>query len=449
MRSLSDLHAYQHKAIDFIKSEKRCLLALSMGLGKSVSTLTAIADLSDSFTIHKTLVIAPLRVANSVWKQEAAQWGQTKHLKVVICTGSERERMSALMQSADVYVINRENVEWLIGYMKKWTFDCVVVDESDSFKNPGSKRFKALKKTIPYTNYFILLSGTPCPLGLLDLWSQMYLIDFGERLGRTMSSYKQRFFEQDYSGYRFTLREGAADKIHALLADKVLSMRAEDYLELPDRIDLIEKVQLPNKVMREYLEFEKNLLMQLPKDIEVEAITAAALANKLLQFSNGAMYHDEHHNYSELHEVKLNALGEIIEANSGENILVAYNYKHDLERLQKKFPDGVMLDKAPATIDKWNNGQIKLLFAHPASAGHGINLQGGGCISVWFGLNWSLGLYQQFNARLHRQGQGRPVRIIHIVVEGCIDERVLSVLSDKNAVQKNLLDALKLKPSLS
>ena len=443
MRFLSDLHQYQLHAIDFIKREKRCLLAISMGLGKTISTLTAINDLIDSFTIRKTLIIAPLRVANSVWAQEAELWDHTKHLKVSICTGNERQRLTALMQDADIFVINRENVEWLVKSQKNWRFDCVVVDESDSFKNASSKRFRALRKVLPDTTHMVLLSGTPSPNGLLDVWAQMYLIDFGERLGRTMTSYKDRFFEKDYMGYNFTLREGSAGKIHDLLRDKVLSMSSEDYLELPDRISLVEPVDLPPSTLREYKDFETTLLATLPDGEEIEAMNAAVLAGKLLQYANGAIYTDEHHNWTNIHDVKLDALAEIIENNSGENILVAYNFKHDLAKLQQRFPSGVALDKDPNTVVRWQQGKIKLMFAHPQSAGHGLNLQDGGCLAVWFGLTWSLGHYLQFNARLHRQGQQRPVRIIHIIASDTIDERVVSVLSLKGAVQNNLLNALK------
>jgi SNF2 family DNA or RNA helicase len=443
MRFLSDLHQYQLHAIDFIKREKRCLLAISMGLGKTISTLTAINDLIDSFTISKTLIIAPLRVANSVWAQEAELWDHTKHLKVSICTGNERQRLTALMQDADIFVINRENVEWLVKSQKNWRFDCVVVDESDSFKNASSKRFRALRKVLPDTTHMVLLSGTPSPNGLLDVWAQMYLIDFGERLGRTMTSYKDRFFEKDYMGYNFTLREGSAGKIHDLLRDKVLSMSSEDYLELPDRISLVEPVDLPPSTLHEYKDFETTLLATLPDGEEIEAMNAAVLAGKLLQYANGAIYTDEHHNWTNIHDVKLDALAEIIENNSGENILVAYNFKHDLAKLQQRFPSGVALDKDPNTVVRWQQGKIKLMFAHPQSAGHGLNLQDGGCLAVWFGLTWSLGHYLQFNARLHRQGQQRPVRIIHIIASDTIDERVVSVLSLKGAVQNNLLNALK------
>lgn len=444
MLSRSDLHEYQVRGVEFIIQRKRCALWLDMGLGKTTTTLTALSDLIDSFSVNRILVIAPLRVANSVWKQEAANWQHLKHLNVAVCTGSERERLSALQRDADLYVINRENVPWLIKhYGSAWPFDCIVIDEASSFKNATSQRFKALRKALPQTNYMILLTGTPSPNGLLDLWPQIYLVDFGEALGRTMTSYKQRFFEQDYMGYKFKPRQGSAERIHSLLQPMVLSMSAEDYLQLPDRIDIVEAVTLPPKALADYREFERTLLAELPDGEEIEAMNAAVLANKLLQYSNGAVYTDDLGNWSEIHTAKLDALSEIVEQNEGETFLVAYNYKTDLERLQKRFPFARVLDKDPNTVREWNSGQIKMLLAHPASAGHGLNLQRGGSLIVWFSLNWSLELYQQFNARLHRQGQDKPVRVIHIVADGCIDERVMSVLGEKNAVQSALLSALK------
>lgn len=444
MLSRINLHNYQNKGIEFFKTQKRCALFLSMGMGKTTTTLTAVTDLLDSFAVEKVLIIAPLRVANSVWKQECEQWQHLKDLKVSVCTGSERNRLAALQTSADVYTINRENIKWLVDhYGKKWPFDCVIIDESSSFKNASSQRFKALKKVAPLTNYMLLLTGTPSPNGLLDLWPQLYLIDFGERLGRTMTGFKQRFFESDYMGYNWTLREGSQAKIEKLISDKCLSMTADDYLELPERIDIVESLELPAKVLRQYREFEKEMFIDFENSEAVEALSAATLANKLLQFANGCLYTDELKNYEELHKVKLDALADIIEVNEGENILIAYNYKSDLERLQKRFPDAKVLDKEQSTIDAWNAGEIPLLLAHPASAGHGLNIQKGGALIVWFGLNWSLELYQQFNARLHRQGQKKPVRIVHLVCKDTIDERVLNVLNDKDATQNRLIQALK------
>ena len=444
MLSRDNLHDYQTRAIDFIKTEKRCGLFLGLGMGKTVTTLTAASDILDMLAGTRVLVVAPLRVANSVWGQEASNWSHLSHLKVSICTGSERQRMTALQRNADVYTINRENIPWLVKqYGKKWPFDVVIIDESSSFKSPSSQRFKALKRVLPATEYLVILTGTPSPNGLLDLWAQVYLIDFGERLGKTYTAYKQRFFESDFMGYKFAPREGSNEKIHQLLSDKVISMAAEDYLQVPDRIDLTERVALPPKVMKQYEEFERTLLAELDDGEEIEAISAAALANKLLQWSNGATYTDEHGNWSELHSVKVDALADLVEQNQGEPMLVAYNYKTDLERLTKRFPNAVVLDKEQSTIDRWNNGEIEMLLAHPASAGHGLNLQKGGSIIVWFGLNWSLELYQQFNGRLHRQGQTKPVRVIHIVASGCMDERVIDALAHKGECQGALLSALK------
>jgi SNF2 family DNA or RNA helicase len=443
MPSRENLHEYQERAIQFIKDKKRCMLILSMGLGKTTSTLTAMSDLLDGMMVSRVLVIAPLRVASSVWKQECAKWEHLNHLRVSVCLGTERQRLAALNRSADVYTINRENIPWLVKhYGDKWPFDAVVIDESSSFKSASSGRFKALRKVMPKTNYAVCLTGTPAPNGLLDLWAQVYLVDFGASLGRTMHGYKQRFFESDYMGYKFAPRAGAADQIHKAIAPIALSMRAEDYLQLPQRIDLIEYIDLPAAALELYKDFERELLAELPTGEEIEAMNAAVLANKLLQLGNGAMYTDDKGSWREIHAAKIDALKELVEAND-EPTLVAYGYKTDLVRLIESFPEAVVLDKDPETISRWNCGEIKMLLAHPASAGHGLNLQDGGALCVWFGLTWSLELYQQFNARLHRQGQQKPVRIVHLVARGCIDERVVNVLSDKDAQQSSLMLALK------
>ena len=444
MLTRNDLHEYQKKAVEFFLSKKKVALFLDMGLGKTISTLTALTDLHDSCSVNKTLIIGPLRVANTVWHTEAANWNHTKHLKLNICTGSEQNRRAQLHKSADIYVINKENVEWLVNlYGKKWPFDCVIIDESSCFKSSSSKRWKALRKVIPYIEYTALLTGTPAPNGLLDLWPQIYLIDSGARLGRNMTAYKQRFFETDYMGYKHTLRHGSEDKIHSLVSDISLSMVAEDYLQLPDRIDLTRSVKIPPKLTKQYKELEDEFYLELDDGNDIEAVNAAVVANKLLQFCNGAMFTDDTGNWSEVHKLKIDALKELVEENESENILIAYNYKSDRERILKAFPDAVILDKEGEAVTRWNNGEIKILLAHPASAGHGLNLQKGGSLLVWFGLTWSLELYQQFNARLHRQGQQKPVRIVHIVAENCIDERVCEVLKDKEITQDKLINALK------
>ena len=441
--SRSDLHNYQVQAINFIKEKKRCGLFIDMGMGKTTSTLTAMSDILADGKVKKVLIIAPLRVANSVWHTEAKKWAHLKHLRLSICTGSESARLAALKTKADIYVINRENIPWLAEVCKgSWPFKAVVVDESSSFKNPTAKRFKALKKALPMTDYMVLLTGTPPPNGLMDLWSQHFLIDLGKALGRTITAYRDRFFIKDYWGYNYDLKTGADKQIHELIKPNIVSMSAKDYLELPERIDLVEMVEHPKKFVDMYEEFEKDMFADLPDGEEVEALTAASLAGKLLQWCNGATY-TQGGEWSHLSDAKLDALEELVEQNPGENLLVAYNFKHDLVRLQERFPKAVVLGKDPQTIVDWNEGKIPMLLAHPASAGHGLNLQHGGSIIVWYGLTWALENYLQFNGRLHRQGQSKPVRIIHLVAKGCIDERVMEVLSDKDATQKSLLKALK------
>ena len=437
------LHKYQDRGVEFIVNTKKCALWLDMGLGKTLTSLTAIVDLLDSFDVSKVLIIAPLRVANTTWHKELENWEHTKHLSYSIVTGTDKQRRTALYKTSDVYIINRENVKWLVDlYGDKWPFDMVVIDESSSFKSSSSQRWKSLRKILPYTDRLLELTGTPTSNGLLDLFAQVYLLDVGQRLGRTMTAYKSRFFESDYMGFKYTPRDGSKDIIYKLIEDVVMTMRAEDYLDLPPRLDIITPVQISKKLKSEYDVLENEFMAEID-NTEIAVFNAAALANKLLQFCNGAVYTDESKNWIELHKEKLDALSDIVEDNQGENILVAYNYKTDLERLVKKFPDAVVMDKEGVAVDRWNNGEIKILLAHPASAGHGLNLQAGGNIIVWFGLNWSLELYQQFNGRLHRQGQTKPVKIIHLVIEDCIDEKVITAIANKAETQNDLLEALK------
>lgn len=444
MPSRNDLHPYQHRMIDFIYNTPKCAVWAGLGLGKTVTTLTAITDLLDSFSVSKVLIIAPLRVANSVWHTEAKRWSHTKDLKFSIVTGSEKERISALFKSADIYVINRENVQWLVEHYKtKWPYDLVVIDESSSFKSASSQRFKALKKVRTLTDRMVQLTGTPSPNGLIDVWSQMFLLDGGERLGKTMSAYKMRFFQTGHNGYTLKPVNNADKIIHRLIDDMVISLNVDDYLQMPERIDTVMRVNIPPTRLAEYKQLERDFIMQI-NDAEIVAYNAATLAGRLLQMCNGAIYTDELKNWTEIHTAKLDALDEILEDNQDENLLIAYNYKTDLIRLKARYPDAVVLDNDPDIITRWNNGQIKILLAHPASAGHGLNLQHGGSIIVWFGLNWSLELYQQFNGRLHRQGQTKPVRIVHIVADGCIDDKVMRAIENKAQTQDELLNALKL-----
>lgn len=444
MLSRDNLHDYQHRSVEFIKSTPKCALFVDLGLGKTITTLTAIKDLTDAFDVSRVLIIAPLRVANTVWNKEISNWSHLRGLTYSIATGTERERIAALFKTSDITLINRENVQWLVKhYGNKWPFDCVVIDESSSFKSPTSQRFKALRKVTNKISRMIQLTATPASNGLLDLWSQICLLDDGQRLGRTMTNYKSRFFESDYMGYKFLPREGAKEKIYSAIEDIVLTLKAEDYLEMPKRIDVTVKIDLPKAIRKQYDEFERDFLFTINDDI-VTVLSAGVLANKLLQFCNGALYVDDLKNYQIIHDLKIEALKEIIEENPNENILVAYNYKTDLIRLQEAFPDAVVLDKNGIAVDQWNNGEIKILLAHPASAGHGLNLQKGGSVIVWFGLNWSLELYQQFVGRLDRQGQTKPVRNIHIVADGCIDEKVMAAIQSKAETQSDLLNFLKI-----
>jgi len=439
------LHDYQERCVTHVIDTAKSALWLGLGCGKTLSTLTAIADLKDMFEINKTLIIAPLRVCQTVWHKELKSWEHTKHLTYRICTGSEKQRLSQLLLPADIYIINRENVKWLVDfYGKKWPFDNVVIDESSSFKSSKSQRFKALKKVYPFIDRMTQLSGTPSPNGMMDVWAQIALLDGGERLGRNMTAYKQRYFEADYMGYSYTLRNGSQEKIENKISDLVVSMKASDYLELPDRIDLVEEVNLKPAQLKRYKEFERDLVLEVDdQEDNVLAANAAVLAGKLMQFSNGSVYLDDTGKSELIHSEKLDALAQIVEDNPNENMLIAYNFKFDLEQLKAKFPQAVVLSKSGEEVDQWNNGEIKMLLAHPASAGHGLNLQHGGSMLVWYGLTWSLEYYQQFNGRLHRQGQEKPVRIIHIITKDTIDERVMKVLSEKEAVQDNLLNALK------
>ena len=444
-------HDYQRTAIDKILTTPRCGLFLDMGLGKTVITLTAVERLMyDSFEISRVLVIAPLRVAEDTWSRESEKWDHLRHLTISKILGTPAQRRAALAAEADIYIINRENVVWLCGELKHWFFDMVVIDELSSFKSPKAQRFRALRKVIGGSKRVVGLTGTPAPNGLIDLWSEMYLIDGGERLGRTVTGYRERYFVPDCLNkfrprnqttiFTYKPKQGADEAIRAKLADICVSMKAEDWLTLPERIDCVTAVKLTPAQRKAYDKFERDMYIEFTEG-DVSAVSAAALTNKLLQYSNGAMYKEDG-GYIETGEGKLDALGEIIEAANGAPVLCFYSYRHDLERIQRRFPQAVKLESAEHIAD-WNEGKIPLLLAHPAGAGHGLNLQAGGNIIVWFGLTWSLELYQQANARLHRQGQQRAVIVHHLLTENTADERVYRSLRDKSAVQDELLEALK------
>lgn len=436
-------HNYQRHAIEHILKEPAAGLFLDMGLGKTVITLTAINELMfDRFEVFRVLVIAPKRVAETTWTTEAVKWEHTKHLKISRVLGSKKERIKALETPADIYVINRENVEWLVDrYKRKWPFDMVVVDELSSFKSSKSRRFRALRKVRPFIQRIVGLTGTPAPNGLIDLWPQVYLLDQGERLGNTLSGYRTRYFipgkKKDHIVFEWI--PISEDKIYEKISDICISMKAKDWLDMPERMDRIVSVRIPETAKKKYKQLERDLLLPFA-DGDVVADTAGILAGKLLQMANGAVYGEEEVVH-EIHNAKLDALEDIIEAANGKPVLVFYTYKHDLERIQKRFPVRT-LDSA-ADIYDWNAGRIPILLAHPASAGHGLNLQVGGNIIVWFGLTWSLELYEQANARLHRQGQREAVVVHHLVAEGTIDEGVMKSLEGKAVGQNALIEAVK------
>lgn len=446
-------HGYQEYAIQHVIKVPGSALFLEMGLGKTVITLTALEALkNDYFDADKILVIAPLRVADDTWARESQKWDHLKHLRISKILGTAVQRKKALAADADVYVINRENVPWLVAQTgNSWPFDTVVIDELSSFKSSKSQRFRALRRVRPLMTRVIGLTGTPAPNGLEDLWAQMYLIDQGERLGKTITGFRDRYLtagQRDKSNphvvYDWKAKPEAEDNVYKKISDIAVSMKSEDWLDMPDRIDRVVPVKLTDKAREQYKQLERDLLLPF-LDADVVANTAAVLSNKLLQLANGAVY-DEVKGVRQIHDAKLDALEDIIEAANGHPVLVFYAYKHDLERIQKRFPQTRMLGKGAEgvkDIESWNTGKTSLLAAHPASAGHGLNLQDGGNTIVWFGLNWSLELYQQANARLHRQGQQRSVIIHHLVTEGTMDEDVMTALEGKAVDQDALMAAVK------
>lgn len=443
-------HDYQSYCIQRIINDNAVGLFLDMGLGKTVITLTAINDLKyNRFKIQKCLVIAPKKVAEATWSKEAEKWDHLKHLRISKILGTESKRIRAVNTPADVYVINRENVPWLVDhYRNDWKFDMVVVDELSSFKSNKAKRFKCLTWVRPHIKKFVGLTGTPAPNGMMDLWAQVYLLDGGERLGRTITAYRQAYFIQNTHGGNFSTfeeKQEAAEEIRQRISDICISMKAEDYIKLPDRTDVVVPVELDSKARKMYDKFEKEMFLQIDED-NLDAGTAAVLSNKLLQMCNGAVYGEN--NVVEIHNCKIEAFMELVEAAQGQPILVFYNFKHDLDRLKlalakTKLTIGEL--KSPKDIDRWNNKELNILFAHPASAAYGLNLQAGGSHIVWFGLNWSLELYQQANARLYRQGQKDKVIIHHLVVDDSTDELVMDALKEKSGTQEALLSALKAK----
>ena len=444
-------HEYQRFATEYIETHPVAAVLLDMGLGKTSITLTALNNLLfDSFEVCRILVIAPLRVARNTWGAEIEKWDHLKGLKYSVAVGTETERMAALRKKADIYLINRENVQWLIAESSiPFDFDMVVVDELSSFKNHQTKRFKALMKVRPKVKRIVGLTGTPSSNGLMDLWAEFRLLDMGERLGRFIGQYRTSYFRPDKQNgqvvFSYKPLQGAEKQIYGKISDITISMKSDDHLQMPELINSRYTVYLSEKEDSHYADLKKDLVLQLP-DGEITAANAASLSGKLSQMANGAVYTDAGETVA-IHERKLDALEDIIEAANGKPVLVAYWFKHDLERISERLKNLHIpfsrLD-TDGSIRKWNAGEIPVVLIHPASAGHGLNLQSGGNTLVWFGLTWSLELYQQTVARLWRQGQAsKTVVVQHIITKGTIDERIMRALSEKDTTQAALIDAVK------
>lgn len=443
-------HDYQRYCINRLIAEPALGLFLDMGLGKTVITLTAVNDLRyNRFAVRKVLVIAPKKVAEDTWTREAGKWDHLKLLRVMPVLGGLKKRIRALNTPGDVYVVSRDNVQWLVDYYRNdWPFDMVVIDELSSFKNPQAKRFKSLCLIRKHIRRICGLTGTPAPNGLIDLWSQVYLLDGGERLGKRIGKYREAYFSPAARNrdvvFSYEPVPGAEQLIQERIQDICISLSAKDYLELPDRIDNVIHVALSPKVQKAYETFEQEMFLEVD-EATLDAGSAAVLSGKLLQFCNGAVY-DTARQAVEVHREKLDALREVVESAQGKPVLVFYNFQHDRERIAQCLGKaGLQAEelKGPEVITRWNNREIPVLLAHPASAAYGLNLQAGGNIIVWFGLNWSLELYQQANARLHRQGQKENVIVHHLVVDCGVDAMVMEALQNKRATQDGLLEALK------
>jgi SNF2 family DNA or RNA helicase len=445
-------HSYQRYAIERIITDPALGLFLDMGLGKTAITLTAINDLRyNRWAVSRCLVVAPKKVAEATWSSEAAKWDHLDHLKIVPVLGSAQKRIRGLHTPGDIWVINRENFPWLVDYYRNaWPFDMVVIDESTSFKNSQSKRFKAIKLVLDRISRIVILTGTPAPNGLEDLWAQIYMLDQGARLGKTLTSYREAFFTQDWAHpgqqYRtYSPQDGADIRIRAAIADICVSMKAEDYLELPDYIENIIPVALDAKAKKAYDKLEREMLLEVD-DQTITAGSAAVLNGKLLQLCSGAVY-DAEGQTVHVHDCKIEAFLEVVEQLHEEHALVFYWFQHELERLLSALEASglrVRVYRGPEDEQAWNSGQVDILLAHPASCGYGLNLQVGGHHAIWFGYpNWALEIYQQANKRLHRQGQRYPVIAHHLVVQGGMDEDVIEALHDKGDAQEALMQALK------
>ena len=449
MLDRNNLHAYQRTAVEHIKEHPESALFLDMGLGKTVSTLTAIVDLINLFEVSKVLIVAPKRVAEMTWGDEVENWQHLNGLRVSVIKGTAKQREAAARADADIYTVSRDNLVWLLQMWggSKVPYDMIVLDELSSFKNHQSKRFKAAKIIRRSCNRVVGLTGTPAPNGLIDLWAQMYLVDGGVRLGKTITDYRANYFRPGAQNggiiYEYKPLPTTENVLSEKIADITLSMKALDFLDMPELTYINNYVELSPKVKRQYDKFEEDQVLQLMQEEEITALSAAALSNKLLQFAGGAIY-DADRQVHGVHNEKLETLVEMIEAANGSPVLVAYNFQHEKDRILDALKDyGAEALEGVDSVRRWNNGEIPVLVTHPASAGHGLNMQKGGNRIIWFGVTWSLELYQQFNARLWRQGQRNGVFVHHIVARGTIDEKVIAALSGKAATQDGLMSAVK------
>lgn len=437
-------HDYQRHTIRFIEDHPQAAIFLGMGMGKTVSTLTAVNNLIyEDFATRRALVIAPLRVARDTWPSELHKWDHLNDLTCSVIIGSKAQREQAVTRDADIYVINRENVPWLVDHCwPQWPFDMVIIDELSSFKNHQAARFKALKKVLPKIDRIIGLTGTPAPNSLMDIWAPFRLLDGGQRLGKFIGRYREAYFAPDKRNgpqvYSWKLRPGAEDEIYDRIGDITLSMKTADYLTLPECTYVTKTVALDKGEQEIYRRFVRDMVIELDGET-IDAANAAALSGKLQQLAAGAIYQDD--GYATIHTKKLDALEDIVEAANGQTVLVTFWFTHDADRILERFPQAVKLNTA-ADFAAWNRGEIPLGLIHPASAGHGLNLQSGGHILTWFTTPWSLELYEQANARLHRQGQSEPVTITHIVTAGTVDEQVHAALAKKSVTQQGLINAV-------
>lgn len=440
-------HDYQEQAAQFIIDHPAAAIFLGMGLGKTVITLTALHELTlDRFEIAKTLIIAPLRVARDTWPAELTKWDHLTRLTASVVVGTAAERRAALETEANLYITNRENIPWLVNQYKAdtWPFDMIVIDELSSFKSHNSKRTRALVKIRPAVSRIVGLTGTPASNGLMDLFAQFRILDMGQRLGRYITRYRDRYFQPDkrnsYQIFSYKPREGAEDEIYDAIGDITMSLKTTDHLKLPPLATVDKPVRIPASAWPVYTSLRDEMIAEIDGET-IDAVSAGALAGKLLQLASGAVYTDGE-KYTTVHEAKLDALEDVIESANGSPVLIAYWFKHDRARILARFPGARPLDTSQDFHD-WNQGTIPVALIHPASAGHGLNLQAGGHILVWFSLTWSLELYQQTNARLYRQGQTEPVTVVHLVAQKTIDERVVKALQSKDNIQDALIEAVK------